>query len=333
MAGSPASFAPTVIVVDDLHWADPASVEMMIHMFPLVDEVPLLLLCSFRPERQSQAWRVKQSAETDYPHSYTEITLSPLSDVDSDVLFGNLFNISGSPPELRPMILERTEGNPLYLEEFTRTLIDSGAVNRDETGLHWSPEAKVEDIAIPENLQALLTSRIDRLTEDARRTLQLSSVIGRSFYHRVLKLISDSSIPLDTHLSTLQRAELIREAGKVPELEYIFRHDLTRESAYNSMLLRELRRFHRRVGEAVEDLFNDRVEEQSHLLAHHFYQAGDNERALKYSAMAGDVAARLYANDEATIHYTRAVEIARQVNSSNLGTFLEALGDVKRAHR
>ena len=176
----------------------------------------------------------------------------------------------------------------------------------------------------------MLTSRIDQLEEDARRTLQLSSVIGRSFYHRVLKLISDSGIPLDGQLSTLQRAELIREAGRVPELEYIFRHDLTREAAYNSILLRERRVFHQRVGEAVEELFNDRLEEHYHLLAHHFYQGGDNERAMKYSALAGDVAARLFALDEATTHYTRAVEIARQVNSSDLGTFLEALGKVKQ---
>ena len=217
-----ASFAPTVIVVDDLHWADPASVEMMIDMFPLVDEVPLLLLCSFRPERQSPAWRVKQAAETDYPHRYTEIALSALSDEDSDVLFGNLLNISDSPPQLRQIILAKTEGNPFFVEEFTRTLIDTGAVTHDESGMHWRADTKVADIPIPENLLALPTSRIDRLEEDARRTLQLSSVIGRSFYHRVLKLISDSSIALDKQLSTLQRAELIREAGRVPELEYIF---------------------------------------------------------------------------------------------------------------
>ncbi len=335
-----ASLAPTVLVLDDLHWADPASVELMIETFPLVEELPLLLLCSFRPERQSPAWRVKQTAETDYPHRYTEIALSALSDVDSDVLFGNLFNISGSPPELRPMILQRTEGNPLYLEEFTRTLIDSGVVNRDETGLHWSPEAKVEDISIPESLQALLTSRIDRLTEDARRTLQLSSVIGRSFYHRVLKLISDSSIPLDQQLSALQRAELIREAGRVPELEYIFRHDLTREAAYSSILLRERREFHRRVGEAVEELFNNRLEEQSHLLANHFYQAGDKDRALKYSSMAGDVAARLYANAEAITHYTRAIELVDSATESReqrvqlyiaRGRTLELVGEFEQA--
>ena len=335
-----ASFAPTVIVMDDLHWADPASVDLMIDMFPLVDEVPLLLLCSFRPDRQSPAWRIKQAAETNYPHRYTEIGLSALSDENSNLLFENLFDISGSPAELRPMILERTEGNPLYLEEFTRTLLDSGAVSRDETGLHWSAGARVEDISIPENLQALLTSRIDKLTEDARRTLQLSSVIGRSFYHRVLKLISDSSIPLDTQLSTLQRAELIREARRIPELEYVFRHDLTREAAYNSILLRERRDYHRRVGEALEELFVDRLEEQSHLLAHHFYEASDDARAFKYSLMAGDEATRLYAHHEANSHYTRAIELIGQAAASpeqriNLyasqGRTLELIGEFDQA--
>ena len=312
-----ASFGPTVIVMDDLHWADPASVDLMIDMFSLVEEVPLLLLCSFRPERQSPAWRLKQTAETDYPHRYTEITLRALSDEDSDILFGNLVNISDSPPQLRQTILGKTGGNPLFLEEFIRTLIDTGAITRDESGMHWRADADVADIPIPENLLALLTSRIDRLEEDARRTLQLSSVIGRSFYHGVLKLISDSDVALDRQLSTLQRAELIREAARVPELEYIFQHDLTREAAYNSILLRERREFHMRVGEAVEEIFNDRLEEQSHLLAHHFHQAGDVQRALHYSVMAADAAARLYANDEAITHYTRAIEIAKQGDSSN----------------
>ena len=329
-----------MIVVDDLHWADPASVELMIDVFPLVDEVPLLFLCSFRPERQSPAWRVKQAAETDYPHRYTEIALSPLSDEDSDELFGNLLNISDSPPQLRQIILAKTEGNPFFVEEFTRTLIDTGAITRDDSGMHWSADRKVADIPIPENLQALLTSRIDRLEEEARHTLQLSSVIGRSFYHRVLKLISDSSTSLDKQLSTLQRTELIREAGRVLELEYIFRHDLTREAAYNSILLRERREFHGRVGEAVEELFNDRLEEQSHLLAHHFYQATGYERALEYSMMAGAAAARLYAHQEAKAHYTRAIELVGRVAASreqpidayiSCGRTLELIGEFDEA--
>ena len=257
-----ASFRPTALVLDDLHWADPASVDLMVDLFSLVDEVPLLLLCSFRPERQSPAWRLKQTAEIDYPHLYTEIPLQALSVEDSETLFGNLLNVAESPAQLRQMILGKTEGNPFFMEEFIRTLIDTGAVIRDDSGMRWCVDTKVEDIPIPENLQALLTTRIDRLDDDTRRTLQLSSVIGRSFHHGVLKLISGSSTALDRQLSTLQRVELIRESDRVPELEYIFQHDLTREAAYNSILLRERREFHKRVGEAVEEMFSDRLEEQ-----------------------------------------------------------------------
>ena len=335
-----ASLAPTVFVLDDLHWADPASVELMIEMFPLVEELPLLLLCSFRPERQAPAWRMKQTAETDYPHRYTEIALSALSDEDSDTLFGNLLSVADSPPQLRQTILAKTEGNPLFVEEFTRTLIDTGAITQDVSGMHWRADTNIANIPIPENLLALLTARIDRLEEDVRRTLQLSSVIGRSFYHRVLKLISDSSVALDKQLSMLQRAELIREAERVPELEYIFRHDLTREAAYNSILLRERREYHRRVGEAVEELFNDRLEEHSHLLAHHFYEASDDERAFKYCMMAGDAAAHLYAQHEANSHYSRAIELIDRVEASreqrislyiSRGRTLALIGDFDQA--
>ena len=146
--------------MDDLHWADPASVQLMIDLFPLLEEVPLLLLCSFRPERQSPAWRVKQAVETEYPHIYTEVSLTALSDDDSDRLFENLLGISEMPPQLRESILEKTDGNPFFIEEFIRTLIDTGVITRDETGAAWRADTDVNEISIPENLLALLTSRM-----------------------------------------------------------------------------------------------------------------------------------------------------------------------------
>ena len=235
---------PVVIVFDDLHWADPASEELMLHLFQLAEE-GVLFLCAFRPERQSPAWRVKQAVETEYPHLYTEVGLSPLSDNDSGELIASLLTISDLPEQLRRLILQKAEGNPFFVEEVVRTLIDSGAVERDRSTMRWAATTDVGDIAIPDSLQSLLVSRFDRLEESARRTLQLASVIGRSFYYKVLKLVSDSAIVLERQLSTLQRVELIREAARVPELEYIFRHELTREAAYSSILLRSRREFHR----------------------------------------------------------------------------------------
>ena len=270
-----ASHSPTVMVFDDMQWVDPASAELLRHLFQLTDEVPILFLCATRPERQSPAWQVKQLAETDYPHRYTELALSPLSRDESDSLVSSLIAISDLPQRLRQMILEKTDGNPFFVEEVVRTLIDSGAIVRDESGEHWRAATEIDDIAIPENLQTLITSHFDRLESEVRSTLQMASVIGRSFYYKVLKLVSDSASQLEAQLSTLQRVELIRETVRVPDLEYVFRHELTRDAAYNSILRRRCRQFHRRVGEAIEELFADRVEEQASRLAHHFDEGRD----------------------------------------------------------
>ena len=305
-----AASGPAVIVMDDLHWTDPASVELLLHLMQLAEDTPVFFLCAFRPERRSPAWRVKQTAETDYPHLYTEITLNPLTEEHSDALISSLLTISDLPSSLRRMILQKAEGNPFFVEEVVRTLIDGGAVVRDESGMHWRAATKVDDIAIPDNLQSLLIARFDRLEEEARKTLQLASVIGRSFYYKVLEIVSDASVTLDRQLNTLQRVELIREAARLPELEYMFKHELTREAAYGSILRRRRRTFHRQVGEAIEGLFSDRLEEEAHRLAHHFDESKDAQRALKYYTMAGDAAARLYANTEAIDHYTRALGLA-----------------------
>ncbi|UCC50153.1 MAG: AAA family ATPase, partial [Anaerolineaceae bacterium] len=312
-----ASNGPTVMVFDDLHWGDEASVELLLHLCQMVGDLPVMFLCAFRPYRNSPAWQLKQTLASRYPERYTEIVLNPLSDEDSDVLVDSLLAIADLPNQLRQLILQKTEGNPFFIEEVVRTLIDSGVVIRDESGLHWRVETKVDEIALPDNVQALLIARIDRLEKEIRRTLQLAAVIGRSFYHRVLKTISDVATTLDEQLETLQRVELIYEAARLPELEYMFRHELTRDAAYKSILRRHRRQFHRRVGQALEALFPDRLEEESPRLAYHFYEAGDSERALKYHTMAADAAAGIYANAEAVVHYTHALEVARRVPVSN----------------
>ncbi len=307
-----ASDSNMVMVFDDLHWADPASAELLIHMLQIAEEVPILFICAFRPERQSPAWKVRQAGDADYPHLYTEIALQPLSSEDSSELVNNLLTISDLPKEVYDLIITKTDGNPFFLEEVVRTLIDSGAVVLDDSGMHWRQATKIEDITIPDTLQALLISRFDRLEEEVRQTLQLAAVIGRSFYYQVLKEVADKAATLDRHLNLLQRAELIREAARLPELEYSFRHELTREAAYNSILRRRLRQFHRRVGETIEALFPDDFEEQAHRLAYHFSNGGDDERAARYYTMAGDAAARLYANVEAISQYSKALEIVKK---------------------
>ncbi|MCH7663735.1 MAG: AAA family ATPase, partial [Chloroflexi bacterium] len=197
-----ADTAPFVLILDDLHWADDASIALLIHMLALVEEVPILFVCAMRTYRKSPGWRVKQTAEAEYPHRYKESSLKALSEDQSQELVDNLLDISELPPELHQLVMRKAEGNPFFVEEVVRTLIDNEFVQRDEDGLHWVSTQRVANIAIPDNLQGLLAARIDRLQQDVRQTLQLAAVIGRSFYFRVLAAISEIGDTLDSQLNT-----------------------------------------------------------------------------------------------------------------------------------
>ncbi len=312
-----ASLTPTVVVFDDLHWADPASVDLVLHIMRMVERAPLLLVCATRQEQSAPGWKIVEAARSGPAERYSEIVLRPLSAHDSDHLVDELLTVADLPEGMRRQILDKSEGNPLFVEEVVRTLIDSGAVVRDETGARWSATDNGDaDIDLPDNLQALLVARIDRLEEGVRRTVQMASVIGRSFYYRVLKRITELGDSLDPYLVRLQNAELILETGRSPEREYAFRHSLTQEAAYNTILLRRRREFHRSVGEAMEELFPDRYEELAQRLAHHFAEARVADKALRYYTLAGDAAMRLYANAEAAGHYGEALQLALRQNGS-----------------
>ena len=302
-----AEVQPTVAVFEDLHWADPSSLEALQELLAVTDRAPLMLLLLFRLEREHGSWQIKVRAETDYSHRYTEIQLKPLSPNEQLRLVDNLLAIADLPEQVRGVILEHSEGNPFYLEEIVRSLIDQGAIRR--AGDRWRATRELTDICIPETLEGVLLARIDRLQEDVRRTLQLASVIGRSFLYRLLEAIAQAEQQLDRHLAQLQRADLVREKAILPELEYMFKHSLTQEAAYNSLLLERRREFHRRVGEALEELFADRKEQYLGLLAHHFEAAGEHGKAVEYLVQAGDRARLTDEHSEAIGFYQRAAEL------------------------
>jgi class 3 adenylate cyclase len=303
---------PLVVVLDDLHWSDEASVDLLIDAIGLVEESPILMICAFRPERQSPAWKVKVAAETNYPHRYSEIALKQLDSAATDALIAALLNIDDLPDELRTLIMRKTEGNPYFIEEVVRTLIEQGAVKQVDGRLAWNNDIQFADIKIPDTLQALLMARMDRLDLDTRLTMQMASVIGRQFYYRILLAISDSAMTVDKHLHSLERVELLREAGRKPELEYVFKHELARDAAYATILNRKRREFHRRVAEAMEQIFTERIEDHAHRLAQHFELAGEDARAVHYYEIAGDAASAIGAVIEANAQYTRALEAGQR---------------------
>jgi tetratricopeptide (TPR) repeat protein len=302
---------PQVVVGEDLHWADPTSLELLERLLSLTDRVPLLFTCVLRPLTRHGCWRIVEAAARDYPHRHTDLRLAPLSKADSAKLVRNLLHIEALPSELRERILDHAEGNPFYVEEIIRSLIDSGAIVQDEDTGHWQATWEVADVSLPDTLHGVLMARIDRLQEETKRVLQLASVIGRVFFYRVLAEIAQEERELGARLLALQREQLIRERARVPELEYVFKHELTREAAYNGLLKKERLVYHRQVAKALERLFPDRIEEQLGLLAYHWERAGETEQAIAYLRRAGEQARKQFANAEAVDHLGRALDLIR----------------------
>jgi predicted ATPase/class 3 adenylate cyclase len=316
---------PSVLVFEDIHWSDPASIELLLHLFHLTSKIPLVLLCAFRPERGDPVWRIKTTADEEFHHLYTEIIVRPLSDKQVNEMIDGLLIHTDLPQSLRARILESAAGNPFFVEEVVRSLIDNQALVAEQIEqdgqkmLYWRAKDDGQQIDLPDNLQSLLASRIDRLEEETRQLLQTAAVIGRSFYRRVLQAIEaqsqEATQDIDRQLTLLLRLEMIREATRLPELEYKFSNPLTQEVAYQTILLKRRRELHRRVGLTLEQLFPDQLGELAPLLAYHFAEGELHDKAFEYYMMAGDSAARLFANIEAVDLYTQALDFIESVDT------------------
>jgi class 3 adenylate cyclase/predicted ATPase len=298
---------PLVMVLEDLHWSDATSLALLELLLASIVSAPLLIIAVFRPDKEHGSWRLRHIAA----EQHTDLLLDPLTSSDCQRLVDNLLRAGALPEELSRCILARAEGNPFYVEEIIRALLDEGVLVPDPEAGGWRVTRDVEEIAIPDTLQGVLLARIDRLPRDTKRVLQMASVIGRNFLYRLLQAIGKQERGLDNHLLRLQLEEMVRERTRLPELEYIFKHELTREAAYNGILKRKRLLFHRQIAEAIERLFPDRVEEQLGLLAYHWELAGDAEKAVGYLLRAAQRDVRQFANQEAITHFTRGLVLLK----------------------
>jgi class 3 adenylate cyclase len=179
---------PQALILDDIHWADPSSTDLLIKLLTLTTEAPILLCFVTRPDRDAPGWRLVTSArESLGAAGFTELSLNPLSDSDSRLLVYNLLEIEALPDHIRSIILQKAEGNPFFVEEVIRMLMDRGALVKKDGA--WAAGRELETVEIPDNLQGLLLARIDRMPEDVKRTLRVASVIGRQFSVRVLEQV------------------------------------------------------------------------------------------------------------------------------------------------
>ncbi len=307
-----AATQPTVLVLEDLHWADSSSLDLAEHLMSLTDRAMLMLLALFRPRRQEPSWHFHELAARDYTHRYISVVLEPLDNSQARELVANLLHIEDLPEPVRALILEKAEGNPFFVEEVIRSLLDQKLVVRQDG--HWHATGEIANLAVPETLAGVIMARLDQLDEDTKRVAQTASVIGREFQFDVLAEVHDKPAVLDASLSALQRRELVREKSRLPHPLYAYKHALTQETAYATILLSKRRELHRRVAECLERIEPDRVNE----IAAHFLEGQVPARALPYLLAAGDRAAHAYSMPEAIQYFKDAVRLTPETKDVDL---------------
>jgi class 3 adenylate cyclase/tetratricopeptide (TPR) repeat protein/ABC-type dipeptide/oligopeptide/nickel transport system ATPase component len=298
---------PLIVILEDMHWADDLSLDLL---WVLMDELvaaPMLLVCVHRPERDHGSWQIDGVASSKYLERYTRIPLRPLTAQQSQQMVESLLTIEDLPSEARAVILEKTEGNPFFVEEVVRLLIEQGAIyQKDE---RWKATEVIEETAVPDTVQSVILARIDRFHEEVKYVLQCASVIGKVFQRRLLGYLAGQEEAMEKHLSQLEASDLVYKERIVPELEYAFKHALTQETTYQRMLDRQRRMFHERVGEGIEALYREQIEDYYERLAYHYSRSDNREKAIDYLVKAGQKAASRYANQDALDYFQQALDI------------------------
>ncbi len=304
---------PIVLALDDLHWADEASLLLFEHMLALSDQVPLVFCLLFRALRDKGCWRLRDRANSEYPHRTFEIELQPLDMTESADLLARLIPGAQFQEQVQNDILSKSAGNPFYLEEVVQSLIESQAVipSESQPGL-WQVTDKIAEVTVPASLHAAIVARIDRLTEDARLALQMASVIGRRFRMELLRNLSHAEQEIGLWVAQLERGGLVRpDAIELVDPTYTFPEALVQEVAYDSVLVQNRQQMHLRIAEMLEEVYVENPEPYCELLAFHFSNSSDDERALKYLTMAAKKAEGQYANATAIQNHEKILKIQR----------------------
>ena len=267
---------PMVLIFEDWHWADEASDVALKYMHSLIASYPMMILVIFRPDYPAN-WG-------NWSH-HTPIVLNALDYFNCEKIIKSVWDADHLPEGIVPLIHERTGGNPFFVEEISSALVEEDTVRLND---RWAVLNKpLEKVSIPNTVQAVIRARLDRLDDYTHESLRLASVIGREFTRRVLEKISTSREQLTQALERLKALELIQQTKLVPEAEYMFKHVITQEVTYETLLKQKRKDLHRLVGQAIEELYRDRLEEFYETLAFHFWRGQDWQRAYQYNREAG----------------------------------------------
>jgi class 3 adenylate cyclase len=286
--------APTVVCLQDLHWVDPSTADLVRDLAAAVSE-PVVMVCNFRP-----GFSLGASSER-------VLHLGEMSQRQTREQLVSLLDGEDAPDDLVDVVIARTDGNPFFVEEIVNSLIETDVLVREAGG--WVLRRRLDDAAVPGTIRGLIAARIDNLDPHRRRVLREVSVVGREFLYGLVQSVTATPDQLDRSLADLAAADLIREKSTDPELEYIFKHALTQEVAYDGLLRRERQELHERVAQAIEALLGDRTGEFVETLAYHYERSGHVVEAVNYLRRAGRKALDRYAIAEAHAHYESAYSL------------------------
>jgi class 3 adenylate cyclase len=285
-------------VYEDVHWIDPTTLELLTLTIEKVQHLPVLLVITARPEFR-QPWPA-------YPH-VTNVTLGRIGREEGASLIEQVTGRKSLPKEVADQIIDRTDGVPLFIEELTKTVIESGVLT--DAGDRYTAAGPLPPLAIPTSLNASLLARLDRLAS-ARELAQIGAALGRQFSHELISAVALMPQPqLDDALARLVSTELIFRRGTPPDAEYTFKHVLVQDAAYTTLLRSKRQQLHGRIADVIEQQFSEICETRPELLAYHCTQADLSERAIRFLLKAGRQAIARSAVTEAAIRLTQALKL------------------------
>ncbi|HEV8532545.1 MAG TPA: adenylate/guanylate cyclase domain-containing protein [Methylomirabilota bacterium] len=294
---------PLILLFDDLHWVDSETQALLDGLVETLPTARILLVAGYRPEYQ-HAWGNKSY--------YTQLRVDPLAEAGAESLLSALLGDEAMLGPLKRLLIERTEGNPFFLEESVRTLVETGGLSGERGAYGLARDLRT--IQVPVTIQAVLAARIDRLPAVEKRLLQSAAVVGKDVPLAILHAIADlDDASLRHSLAKLQAAEFLYETRLFPDVEYAFKHALTHEVAYGGLLQNRRRALHGRIVDALERLYAGRDTEQVELLAHHALRGEEWPRAVRYLRQAGARAASRSAHGQAVAYFEQALEIIRHL--------------------
>lgn len=289
---------PVTIIIEDVHWADSGSMDVINYICRNIEKERIIMALVYRPMETKEEFMGKKWSN--------ELLLKELKNEEILELIENLLNIKNIPEDFKNIIFEKSQGNPFYVEELVKSLIEQGNIIEEKEG--WSFKTETKELKLPDTLESLILSRIDRLDFQDRNVLQIASVLGKEFDEFLIQGIYGNKTALNKSLKNLKTLDLLRKEKKEGEIKFYFKHILTREVAYNTLSYARKEELHRNTGVYIEIEMKERKDEFLPLLSYHFYMGKDYEKSLIYSVQVGEKAKKVYANEEAIEFFKRAIE-------------------------